>query len=62
MEGLMPLRMSMVRDVLERAKDGGDEVVIAACRRIIVAHRLGKHGDRADLRLVRSHSRRLRTP
>jgi hypothetical protein len=42
--------------VLEAAKDAGDEMVVAACRRIIVAERLGwrRHGNPADLRLVYS--------
>jgi hypothetical protein len=50
----MSLRMRVVWDVLERAKDTGDEMVIAACRRIITADRLGwrKHGDAVDLRFV----------
>jgi hypothetical protein len=40
--------------VLEAAKDAGDEMVIAACRRIIAADRIGwrKHGNPADLELV----------
>ena len=42
-------------DVLEAAKDAGDEMVIAAARRLIVAFRLGfkRHADRADVALVR---------
>ena len=42
--------------VLEAAKDAGDEMVIAACRRIIAASRIGwrKHGNPADLKLVYS--------
>jgi hypothetical protein len=53
-EILMPPGMRITWEVLEAARDVGDEVVIAACRRIIAANRLGwrKHGDRADLRLV----------
>jgi hypothetical protein len=48
--------MRITWDVLEAAKDAGDETVIAACRRIIVADRLGwhKHGNPADLELVYS--------
>jgi hypothetical protein len=48
--------MRITWDVLEAAKDAGDEMIIAACRRIIVAHRLGwrKHGNPADLELVYS--------
>jgi hypothetical protein len=51
-----PPRMRITWDVLEAAKDAGDEMVIAACRRIIVADRLGwrKHGNPADLELVYS--------
>lgn len=47
-------RMQITWQVLEAAKDAGDEMTIAACRRIIVADRLGwrKHGDPVDLRLV----------
>jgi hypothetical protein len=53
-EILMPPGMRITWEVLEAARDVGDEVVIAACRRIIAANRLGwrKHGDRPDLRLV----------
>jgi hypothetical protein len=52
----MPPRMRITWQVLEAAKDAGDEVVIAACRRIIAAERIGwrKHGDPADLELVYS--------
>ena len=51
---LMPPRMQIVWDVLERAKDAGDAVVTAACRRLIEANRLGwrKHHDPADWQLV----------
>lgn len=46
--------MQIVWDVLEAAKDAGDAQVIAACRRIIKADRIGwrKHGNPADLRIV----------
>lgn len=46
--------MQTTWDVLERAKDAGDETVIAACRRLIEANRLGmrKHGRPEDKRLV----------
>jgi hypothetical protein len=52
----MPPRMRITWLVLEAAQDVGDEMVIAACRRIIAADRIGwrKHGDAADLRLVYS--------
>ena len=47
-------RMQIVWGVLEPAKDNHDEIVIAACRWLIVAHRLGwrKHADRGDIALV----------
>lgn len=50
----MSPRMQITWDILERAKDCDDEIVIAACRRIIMAERIGwrKHGRRADLELV----------
>lgn len=50
----MTPRMQITWQVLEAAKDAGDEMVIAACRRIITADRIGwrKHGNPADLRLV----------
>jgi hypothetical protein len=51
-----PPRMRTTWAVLEAAKDAGDEMVIAACRRIIAAERIGwrKHGNPADLELVYS--------
>lgn len=47
-------RMQIVWDVLEAAEDNGDEQVVAACRRLIVADRLGwkKHAERHDVELV----------
>lgn len=53
---MMPPRMQIVWKVLEGAKDVGNEKVIAACRRIIEADRIGwkKHGNPEDLRLVMS--------
>lgn len=47
-------RMQITWAVLEAAKDVDDQTVIAACRRIITADRIGwkKHGDAADYRLV----------
>ena len=47
-------KMSIVWSVLESAKDNSDAVIIAACRRLIVANRLGwkKHADAADFRMV----------
>ena len=52
----LPPRMSITWDVLAAAKRAGDEVTIAACRRIIEANRIGwrKHGSATDLRLVYS--------
>jgi hypothetical protein len=51
-----PPRMRITWTVLEAAKDAGDEMVIAACRRMIAADRIGwrKHGNAADLELVYS--------
>jgi hypothetical protein len=48
-------RMRVVWDVLEGAKDVGDQHVVAACRRLLVANRLGwrKHRASADWDLVR---------
>jgi hypothetical protein len=50
----MSPRMQITREVLERAKDCGDDHVIAACRRIINADRIGwhKHGRKSDLDLI----------
>jgi hypothetical protein len=47
----LPPRMRIAWAVLEAAKDAGDEMVIAACRRVIAADRIGwrKHGNPADL-------------
>jgi hypothetical protein len=49
-------RMTRIWGVLERARDAGDEHVTSACRRLIVADRLGwiKHRDAADWNLVRA--------
>jgi hypothetical protein len=53
-ESTTPLRLQLTLDVLERDKDCGDATVIAACRRVIQADRLGwrRHGNPHDLRLV----------
>jgi hypothetical protein len=50
----MSPKMMIVWQVLEAAKDAGDQMVIAACRRLIVANRIGwkKHANPADYRLV----------
>jgi hypothetical protein len=50
----MTPRMRIVWDVLERAKDVGDELILAACRRLIEADRRGwrKHHNPADYALV----------
>ena len=52
----MTLRMQIVWNVLEAAKDNGDQMVIAACRRLIVADRIGwkKHAKRIDWELVKA--------
>jgi hypothetical protein len=44
--------------VLEGAEDNGDDLVIAACRRLIRADRIGwhTHADPADWRLVLAFS------
>lgn len=49
-------RMTTVWAVLEAAKDANDAVVVAACRRLIVANRLGwkKHAAAADFLLVQA--------
>ena len=49
-----PLRMQVVGQVLAAAKDNNDELVIAACRRLIEAERLGwrRHANAADWALV----------
>jgi hypothetical protein len=43
-------------EVLEAAKNAGDDLLIAAARRLIDADRIGwrKHADPADYRLVLS--------
>ena len=38
----MTLRMQIVWQVLEGAKDAGDNMVISACRTLITADRIGK--------------------
>lgn len=47
-------RTQITWSVLEAAKDAGDATVVAACRRIIVADRIGwrKHGNPADYAMV----------
>jgi hypothetical protein len=46
---VMALRMTITWDVLEGAKDVGDEMVIAACRRVIEADRRGWRKHRAEV-------------
>lgn len=55
-EDTMNPRMQITWSVLRRAKDAGDNLIVAACRRIIRADQLGwrKHGRKADLALVYS--------
>jgi len=48
----MSIRMQIVWSVLEAAKYNSDQMVIAACRRCIVANRAGKRFDRADWALI----------
>ncbi len=50
----MTYRQYLAFQVLECAKDAGDEFVIAACRRVLNAARIGwrKHGNAADWRVV----------
>lgn len=55
----MTPRMQIVWDVLESAKDCQDEIVIAACRRVIVADRIGRTAQcRDDLRLINAFAHR----
>ena len=55
----MTPKMHITWEVLEVAKDAGDSSVVAACRRLITANRLGmrKHGDAADWSLVLAFAR-----
>jgi hypothetical protein len=48
------LRMQIVWNVLEAAKDNNDDLVISACRRLIRANTLGwrKYRNLADWQLV----------
>jgi hypothetical protein len=48
-------RMRLIGDVLERAKDVSDALVVSACGRLIIADRLGwqNHHDPADWALVK---------
>jgi hypothetical protein len=51
-----PLRMHLIWEVLEGAKDAGDAEVLAAARRLVRANMLGwrKHAQPADYELVKS--------
>lgn len=51
----MSPRMQIVWDALEAAKDTGDELLIATCRRLIEANRRGwkTHHNPADYQLVK---------
>jgi hypothetical protein len=55
-EDVMTPRMTIVWEILERAKDAGDEFVIAACRRLIIADRIGwkRHANKSDWTLIRA--------
>jgi tRNA-dihydrouridine synthase len=56
MEATMSPKMRIVWQVLEGAMDCRDVAVIAACRRLIVANRLGwrRHARPADWRFVQA--------
>ena len=47
-------RTQITWNVLEAAKDAGDALMIATCRRVLNADRLGwrKHGNAADYAMV----------
>jgi hypothetical protein len=47
----MSIRMRIVWEVLEAAKSAGDATVIAACRAIINANRIGKRAP-AEMAIV----------
>lgn len=51
---MAPIRNRIIWNVLEAAKDNNDANVIAACRRLIEASRLGwkRHANKADIDLV----------
>jgi hypothetical protein len=55
---MTPIRIQIARDVLERAKDAGDDWVAGACRRVISAWRLGHPHDRRDMRIVMAFAER----
>ena len=45
-------RAEMALEVLEAAKDAGDEMVTAVCRKVRTAWLLGHRVDRAELALI----------
>jgi hypothetical protein len=49
-----PIHNRIIWNVLECAKANDDAMVIAACRRLIVASRLGwkRHAEKSDIALV----------
>lgn len=47
-----PLRMMVCQQVLEAAKDAGDHGVIAACRALIAANRIGRDRGMAEWKIV----------
>lgn len=53
---LLPPRMQIVWQVLEAARDVGDNVVVSACARLIGADRRGwrKHHDPEDWKVVKA--------
>lgn len=50
----MTIKMERILEVLEAAKDAGDECLIAACRRLMLANIKGwkKHHNPADYLMV----------
>ena len=60
-EPVKPPRMFIIEDILERAIDCEDEFITGACRRLIIANRLGwqKHHDPRDWQLVKEMAESL---
>jgi hypothetical protein len=56
----MTLRMQIVWQTLEAAKDAGDGLVIDSCRRLITADRIGwrKHHEPRDWQIVKTFAER----
>ena len=49
----MTPKMRMAWEVLESAKDAGIADIVAACRRAIVANRLGRRIAQRDIAMIR---------